>query len=569
MERRVRHAAVLQYDDSGRAKRLREEKRKCQRFDYWLPNYGWLLGPKSSGSKVIPFVPWERQIELALWYDQRLKREEVGVVPKCREMGITWWFLHRILHSWLFESDFSALIGSRKKDLVDKRGDMDALFPKLRWILGKQPSWILGHRKVGNRMLPPSEWTRDNYMMLENLSNGSRIVGESTNPSFGRGKRHTVVMIDEAADVKAPIMAATWRALVSVYRSAFLVYNPGPKGHLTYELHKGKTALPPEQIFEIDWQADPRRGRDFPEMMVRPNGPLSREEFDKEYALRYGFFNREGLIYDAPRSTVAYDDESRPEGLLEKGILFGAWDFGSGPSLLCNLLGLYDADTDILWIEHSLAWSQTQWTIAASDSNAYRSLYPRRHLHFGDPAGSQRESDQQSWLTNLRAGGVHLWCLPGEANTSDQIEWGFKTAQQRIDTGRLRIHRQAVYLWSCMEEWQRSIPDGMTVDYVSREYLAPRADRYSHGGMALCYFVQGMDRYCASKVQPRLTDAFRVNNLPKKEGVVETSPMLLGKASSRAKRTLSMSLNGGSWALAAGHRTRSSDLMRRAMTLRG
>lgn len=573
MERRVRHYQALKREDDTLPDRLREENERVQDFDYWLSHYGWLVGPKKAGSKLIPFVPWPRQRELSVWYKERYDREEVGIVPKCRELGVTWWFLHRILHSWLYEESFSALVGSRNEKLVDKRGDLDALLPKVRWILAQQPSWIVGFRMVGSKMLPPEKWIRDNHLLIENLSNGARIVGESTNPSFGRGKRHSVVMIDEAADVKAPIMSSTWRALASVYRAAYLVYNPGPKGHLTYELHKGKSALDPSQIFEMDWTADPRRGPDFPETQIRPVGPLSVEEFQSQYGLKYGFFSREGLIYDAPRSEIAYSDEDRPEGLLERGILFGAWDFGSGPSLLCCLLALYDPEEDLVWVEHSLAWSQTQWQVASSDALAYAAAYPRRAAHFGDPAGRQRESDQQSWESNLRAGGVPILCLPSEANTSEAIEWGFKLIQQRFDAGKLRVHRQASYLWSCLEEWQRSVPDGMTLDYANREYLAPRADRFSHGGMALCYLGQALDVYAATRQRPRLTTAFRRTAKAPTEAALEAP----AAARSTVRQTLRMSLQGGKWSAPRGYPEesggrqglRGSALMRRSMTIRG
>ena len=592
MERRVRHAAELKgVSEEGRAERYAAELAKVEDretgYNYWLANYGWMSNPKADirEYREMPFVPWPKQLELAKWYDDRMRRQEVGIVPKSREVGVTWWFLHRFLWCFLFESGFSALLGSRKENLVDKKGDSGSLFERLRYILAKQPAHILTPRLVDGITKTPDKWIRDNKLMLQNLSNGALLVGEATNPDFGRGKRYTVAMIDEYAAVKAPIAAATWRALDSVSRSVFAVWNPASKGHITYDLHRGKLALNKDQIFEINWRADPRRSEQFREDRIRPRGALSPEDFEQEYECKYGTVNREGLIYDAVRAEVAYNKEDLPEHLELRAPLFGCWDFGSGPSLLCCILALYDTDTDTLWIEHSLTWSQTKWRVAAADALEVMRRYERRDYHFGDPAGIQRDSDQSSWQANLRAGGVPLFCLPAWANQSSEHEWGFKLIQERIDTGRLRISREARYLWQCLDNWQRNIPEGMSADYISREYLAPRGDIYGHGGMALCYFGIAIDKMMHKRSAPRLTKAVRLSNTLNRTRGDGSSPMAasatLASAARRenTKRVLKMAVDHeGAYELPPGHpelkrkrkpRSAIGALTRAAMGIRG
>ena len=112
-------------------------------------------------------------------------------------------------------------------------------------------------------------------------------------------------------------------------------------------------------------------------------------------------------------------------------------------------------------------------------------------MHFGDPSGKSKESDQSCWESNLRSGGVPITCLPGYYQTRDGIEWMIKAVQVMLDNERIRIHQRCSYLWECIEHWRRDVPSGMEIDWVSRAYIQPRKDVYSHGANALMYLVAG------------------------------------------------------------------------------
>ena len=103
-------------------------------------------------------------------------------------MGASWIMLAVVLWLFIFRENPSALLLSRKEDLVDKKGDPDAMFSKLDMVIAKMPCW----------MKPATERRK---LHLENLENGSVISGDSTTGDAGRGGRRGVVVCDEFASV--------------------------------------------------------------------------------------------------------------------------------------------------------------------------------------------------------------------------------------------------------------------------------------------------------------------------------------------------------------------------------
>ncbi|MFP3435253.1 hypothetical protein SB781_36435, partial [Paraburkholderia sp. SIMBA_061] len=84
--------------------------------------------------------------------------------------------IFKFVHGFLFEPEHHYGLVSRKEELVDKRGDMDSLFEKARYILKQLPAW----------MVPV---IRHTHMLMNNKEMNSTLAGESTNADIGRGGR--------------------------------------------------------------------------------------------------------------------------------------------------------------------------------------------------------------------------------------------------------------------------------------------------------------------------------------------------------------------------------------------
>lgn len=157
----------------------------------WMDTYD----PRREGNKWIPFVFFYRQMEVVEYIEALVRDQECGLVEKCRDAGLTWICVAWSDWAWLFKKDFAIGWGSRKEAYVDKIGDADSIFEKLRLTLQRLPSiW-----------LPDGfNWSRcSTYMKLLNPENGSIIAGESGD-NIGRGGRKSVYFVDEAAHLERP-----------------------------------------------------------------------------------------------------------------------------------------------------------------------------------------------------------------------------------------------------------------------------------------------------------------------------------------------------------------------------
>lgn len=171
-----------------------------QSFLYWCNAFIWTFRQKTVGpdgtelpltgsAAHVPFITWPVQDEAAIALLAAIEGGKDINLEKSRDMGATWLLL--AIADWFFLFRKSVNIGavSRKEVLVDKPGDMDSLFEKIRYIHRMLPIW----------QVPPM---KDTYMFLHNLEQDSTITGESTNADVGRGGRKMFYIVDEAAFIR-------------------------------------------------------------------------------------------------------------------------------------------------------------------------------------------------------------------------------------------------------------------------------------------------------------------------------------------------------------------------------
>jgi len=165
---------------------------KTNHVDF-INDWGVTYDPRNDGilkPKLMPFILWKRQRELVEWLMWMRANKERGVIDKARGVGATWVFGAETVCGWLFEDGYSAGIGSRKADLVDRRGDQDSIFEKLRVFIDNVPYFL---KPKGYDPLKCAF-----YMRIINPENGSTITGESGN-NIGRGGRKSIYGWDESA----------------------------------------------------------------------------------------------------------------------------------------------------------------------------------------------------------------------------------------------------------------------------------------------------------------------------------------------------------------------------------
>lgn len=158
---------------------------------HWMDTYD----PRKPGSRWVPFVFFTKQGDFIDYLEELRTDQEGGLVEKARDMGATWLSCGYSVASWLFIQNDAIGWGSRKQELVDKLGDPDSIFEKLRLIINRLPDiW----RPVG---LKPKEHLT--FMKCVNPENGSIIAGEAGD-NIGRGGRKAMFFFDEAAHAERP-----------------------------------------------------------------------------------------------------------------------------------------------------------------------------------------------------------------------------------------------------------------------------------------------------------------------------------------------------------------------------
>jgi hypothetical protein len=221
---------------------------------FWINAFCWTFRQKKvneAGEEVpttgheshYPFITWKVQDEFIGDLCDAIDGGHDVLINKSRDMGASWLCLTVLHYYWQFKSSTTFLELSRKEELVDKKGSMDSLFEKHRYLLKWQPAWLRPRR------------LDDKYMHLGNQENGSAIEGESTNGDAGRGGRKTAILLDEFAAV--PNGAAVDAATADT--AACRIYNSTPQGPGT-QFHKiwlAKRA----RILTLPWWRHPDKGR--------------------------------------------------------------------------------------------------------------------------------------------------------------------------------------------------------------------------------------------------------------------------------------------------------------------
>jgi len=143
----------------------------------------------------MPFIPFQKQDDLIDFLIGLLRQERDGLVEKSRDMGATWIGVSVSVWLWVYHPGSAVGWGSRKEQLVDKIGDPDSIFEKIRMVIRSLP-WYC--QPTGF-----SEKDHLAYMKCVNPENGATITGEAGD-NIGRGGRKSIYLKDESAHYERP-----------------------------------------------------------------------------------------------------------------------------------------------------------------------------------------------------------------------------------------------------------------------------------------------------------------------------------------------------------------------------
>lgn len=226
---------------------------------HWMDTYD----PRNATSEVptrLPLILFEKQAQLVEFLLELLRDQENGIVDKSRDMGATWVCCAVSVWLWLFVKGASIGWGSRKQELVDKLGDLDSIFEKLRQLIRGLPREFL-----------PLGFSYEKHLSFERILNpetGASITGE-VGDNIGRGGRKSIYFKDESAHYEHPelieaalgdntnvqVDISTVNGVGTVYdrrREAAVAWRPGQKPKPGFV-----------RLLEMDWSDHPAKPREW------------------------------------------------------------------------------------------------------------------------------------------------------------------------------------------------------------------------------------------------------------------------------------------------------------------
>ncbi len=139
----------------------------------------------------MPFIPFTKQVDLINFIlSDLMGGQNDGLIEKSRDMGATWICSGISVWLWLYQPGSSVGWGSRKEQLVDKLGDPDSIFEKIRMIVRNLPWYTVPEGF--------NEKEHMHFMKCINPANESTITGEAGD-NIGRGGRKSIFFKDESA----------------------------------------------------------------------------------------------------------------------------------------------------------------------------------------------------------------------------------------------------------------------------------------------------------------------------------------------------------------------------------
>jgi len=195
-----------------------------------------------SSNQHVPFVTWPIQDVHIIEVEKAINEAYSLLTDKTRDMGASWTHATVFDHQYRFRGDSLFLELSRKESDVDDPGNPKSLFVKHDYIYKWLPEWMRERR-------------HRTHMHIQNLDNGSRVDGESSNAAAGSGDRRRGVLLDEFA--KAMNAARIKAALRDV--SPCLLPNSTPWGPgTTYTTWRNSGQI---KVFVLPWWEHPEKGR--------------------------------------------------------------------------------------------------------------------------------------------------------------------------------------------------------------------------------------------------------------------------------------------------------------------
>lgn len=464
---------------------------------FWFNTFVYTYNPRLS-IPHIPFTTYSYQDEYILALVHAIENGEDFFTDKSRDMGVTWIVLAVFLWGWRFHG-WELRVGSRTKDYVDKGGDMNSLFEKMRYMLERLPEWMLPHKFKNER---GSKF--NSFCKLINPVNKNAIIGEATSPHFGRGGRSKAIFYDEFAVWNCAEEA--WKAGADTTNCRVVVSTPAGRGNKFADIKYDENL--DINRFSLHWTLHPLKDEKwYNEECKRRTAEEIAQELDISYEA-----STSGRVYENFHEVPLGDG---PEFDYDARMpLFCTWDFGEGGQDPNSIMWLQqDLDTGNIRIIDNYSRSNLDINYFGTvitgildsefsyDAAALQGIERRKHwkkaTHIGDPYNGDKVTfvNNTTIKKELEKHGIYM-----------NLDRGCNSVKERIEKGarlfkRTRIHTRCK---GAIDSFQNSRwPNRDRQSQSTAPVRKPVHNEYSHYRTGWEYFADFEDGYKKKRRKPR------------------------------------------------------------------
>lgn len=440
-------------------------------FDF----FAWTKDPDKKPANL-PFILYPYQRNLIRWLESLLEEKEDGLIEKSRQMGVTWIMMTWLLYHWLFDTDFIALVGSRKEELVDKRDKDDTLYYKLDYNLNRLPEWMLprGFNIIRDRR----------HLLLVNPENGSSILGESSNKDFGRGGTFSCVFMDELSTW--PEASASWDGCSEASKIKIPVSTP--KAATFFKILRFSDQMK-GKVRTVHWREHPHKDDEWYEKQKEMK---SEETLAQEIDISYDVTGR-GKVYPefeaVPIQSYPYNPRlplysSSDFGLKDPTSIIWSQQNKDGDVFIIDSYENSDKTIDfyIPFYTGRVKPSQKHLYTPAELKKIAEHGKWKKARHFGDPAGKQRTvTTDKTVLKILSQAGVFMF-------TNDRAtSFPARREAAKMLMRRLYVDEKQTHFIECIQ--QSRYPQRKETSQATAAVGKPVHDWASHMRSALEYLA--------------------------------------------------------------------------------
>jgi len=245
----------------------------------FITDWGMTFDPRNANTNlpsILPFILFQRQEEFVEEFLYCWANNLPLLVPKSREMGISWLCVAISISVGLFNEGVVAGFGSRKAEYVDKIGFPKSLFYKARMFIKFLPIEFRGG--FDEKRHAPK-------MRINIPDTGSYLTGEAGD-DIGRGDRTSFYFVDESAFLEHPQTIEASLSQTTNCRVDVSTVN-GTDNPFYTKVNSGKM-----RVFPFHWREDPRKDQAWYDKQVDELDSVTiAQEIDMDFQA-----SKEGII---------------------------------------------------------------------------------------------------------------------------------------------------------------------------------------------------------------------------------------------------------------------------------